>query len=814
MHPLDPNHQLDPILRNPKDMPEVDGEPGEFLVNASMEHLVTDANSTSELSHRYPSQKAAAAPPGNLSRSQNQGPLLSSPTEILTALLRFKWTVLIVTILVAGPLIGLIWTQVRLEYRARAEIRVRPIIPRLVFNTDENGRIPFYDSFVNTQVSIIRNLTVLQRVLDQNEVKATLWYREPQRSLMDRLLDRPVPPPVERLRASLSVSPRRSTEIIDAVFTDFSSKEAVTILDAVVSEYLQYTGLKTGEDTSEMFRKLNEEHTALENEIRGRELIISDLTKRLGTQDPDSLIAQKRNRIDELDARLSLLQLRINILRRRSQAALERRADSNSIPLAKQKPPEYFEDADWRGLDRSVRTIEHHLETTSYGTSHPETKKIKQELKFARDLRSERERQLDYQWENRSSTIRGLAPSLDPYLLPRDPNARMPYDYAFNHSSDFGEDLNLLEQQEQFLKDEMARQEGEFNQLFTDAQLLDKESRALSHTMDIFNVVRERLDQKRLERRSNVAGSIEVLTPAFTRTKPSNDRRLVFTAMVLFMSLGMGGGLGYLRALHNQDIHSVAEMAHVAQTPFLGCLPLTRSKKDPEYAESPLMTESVRALRTQLLVRLGELKCPKLLITSANAGTGKTSFTVLLAKSLASTGKRVLAVDADFYRTTLTQRYDLIDRPGFLDSLRNQSVDPHHFYPSRMENMFILPSGKRCENGPSVEEIANGTFKTWQTQMEKYRHYDIILFDSSPILPVADALILANRVDGTILVERESVSQRSSVQVAQARLQANGAHVLGVVFVGAFGSEHVNYGYSYRAYGHENGNSKVTAPAD
>lgn len=60
--------------------------------------------------------------------------------------------------------IVVIWTQITPKYQAQAKVIVRPIIPYLVFQSENSGLIPLYDSFVKTQISIITNMTVLQRV--------------------------------------------------------------------------------------------------------------------------------------------------------------------------------------------------------------------------------------------------------------------------------------------------------------------------------------------------------------------------------------------------------------------------------------------------------------------------------------------------------------------------------------------------------------------------------------------------------------------------------------------------------------------------
>ena len=152
-----------------------------------------------------------------------------SAKDIMEWMFRFRWTFMAVTILVVAPLIAAIWIPFVPKYRARAEVRVRPIIPYLVFRTEESGKIPLYDSFVNTQVPIINSVQVLQRVLDQPEVQQTSWYKNPPKSLLQKLGKDPTPP-IARLKETFSAAPRREIEIIDVTFTDSSTKDAKLIL--------------------------------------------------------------------------------------------------------------------------------------------------------------------------------------------------------------------------------------------------------------------------------------------------------------------------------------------------------------------------------------------------------------------------------------------------------------------------------------------------------------------------------------------------------------------------------------------------------
>jgi uncharacterized protein involved in exopolysaccharide biosynthesis len=146
---------------------------------------------------------------------------------------------MVVFLLVAAPAIAAIWTLVVPKYRAQAELRVRPILPYLVFQTEDSGKIPLYDSFVNTQVAIIMSETVLQRVLDQPVIRDTQWYKNPPKSLIGQLRGLP-PSPIDRLKGALSARPLRDTEIIDVSFIDSSAEEAQLIANTVLEQYISH----------------------------------------------------------------------------------------------------------------------------------------------------------------------------------------------------------------------------------------------------------------------------------------------------------------------------------------------------------------------------------------------------------------------------------------------------------------------------------------------------------------------------------------------------------------------------------------------
>lgn len=438
--------------------------------------------------------------------------------------------------LMAALAIAAIWTQIIPEYRAEAEVRIRPIIPHLVFRTEDNGMIPLYESFVNTQISIMRSMTVLQRVLDQPVLKNTQWYKNPPKSLMQQLQGKPPAPPVERLRNLLLIQHRPKSEIIDVIFTDSSPKDAKVIVDAVLKQYIRYIGEKSDANKDALYRKLVEQYKSLENEIKGQEMISATLNRSLGTGTPQELISIKRVSLESIQARLIEIRQKIAVTqwKRNELKKLIKRTiipDQNNVPVhtavQEEKKPKYHEDSEWRALDINVRTIQHNLEASELDPNNPEIIRATKDMEFAKELLRLRETQLDERWNDRPKNV-----------------PEVPMKIASDSGPDYEEDLRTLEFQlaqtkyeEQLLVEESRKQRADFQELFENVQLLEKENNSLRHKRELFGAVRKRLDQKTMER--NVPASIEVLTRAFASSEPHKDRRILYTAIVAIVD-GLG----------------------------------------------------------------------------------------------------------------------------------------------------------------------------------------------------------------------------------------------------------------------------------
>jgi len=520
--------------------------------------------------------------------------------------------------------------------------------------------------------------------------------------------------------------------------------------------------------------------------------------------------AKAVERVKEAETRLKLLNLQLTGVQDQladlDKVIAESHAEEEEA--AKSQPAEthrYDEDPEWRRLSIALKMAQHNMEmgTKRFTDSHPQMVELVGNVDLARQLLEARQKQLDALWKDlaaaslRRGTTDGAGmrtrpvaqPTGTPGVLGVPLVATVPLD---QHIKLVEQQRNLKQHELDLLKNDVEHLKKQSSETFEEAALLDKETRELAHRRAMFEAVRQRLEAKQME--ANVPGSIGVLSPAIGRSTPSRDRRVVFTLMALVLALGAGAGAAFLRANTTQAMHAAEELPRPLQAPFLGNLPLVRRAKEA-FETNPVMVENIRMVRTALLSRMKEAKGSKVMISSADTGAGKSTVAVMLGRSLAECGKNVLLIDADLRRSSLTTHFGLDDEPGLMDSLARRDDRLQTVFPTNTPRLSVMPTGT-AQDIAEIELIANGAFTAFVERLGK--EYDIILLDSSPILPVADARILSRQVDGTVLVIREEKSRRSDVVEALACLGTAGGKLLGTVFIGNVRNE--RYGYDNYYY--------------
>ncbi len=264
----------------------------------------------------------------------------------------------------------------------------------------------------------------------------------------------------------------------------------------------------------------------------------------------------------------------------------------------------------------------------------------------------------------------------------------------------------------------------------------------------------------------------------------------------------------------------VLEIAGVGPLAAVGPLAPARGKR--RRAEIPLVArdhprsptaEAFRSLRTNLQLAAIEHPMRSLVVTSAGPNEGKTLVDSNLAIVLAQSGKRVLLVDADLRKPEVHTVFGISNDQGLLTALVRESthtngtgrapaeqpLDGLGVVPSGVENLWLLPSGGVP---PNPSELLGST--TMLRLVERLAgHFDVLLFDSPPVGPVADALLLSAFADGTLVVARAGQTRRTALRGGLEALQAAAKLVLGVVLndlrPGPL-TRYSPYGYYYSGY--------------
>lgn len=213
-------------------------------------------------------------------------------------------------------------------------------------------------------------------------------------------------------------------------------------------------------------------------------------------------------------------------------------------------------------------------------------------------------------------------------------------------------------------------------------------------------------------------------------------------------------------------------------------------------APASFEAEQYRTLRARLESRQEGRAVQVVAVTSATVGDGKTTTAINLAGALAqSPDARVLLLDADLRRPSVGSQLGW-DGPGLADAILDTDRDPLgtvHHHPSM--NLSVITAGRSPE--APYEALKSTRLGTLFEEMR--RHYDYIVVDTPPLLPVPDCRLIARWVDGFLMVVAAHRTPRRLFEEGMSILDP--ARVIGIVFNGANRPYSRYYG-RYHAYGH------------
>lgn len=287
------------------------------------------------------------------------------------------------------------------------------------------------------------------------------------------------------------------------------------------------------------------------------------------------------------------------------------------------------------------------------------------------------------------------------------------------------------------------------------------------------------------------ADNVRVVDHAFPPLHPRSPKRTLNCALGLLIGSGLGLLLAFVRQHTDSSLREPGEGLHYLGLTELGAVEhiqqargasrwLPSPQIDSSYASARIL-ESYRAVVTSLLSETSGTRRHLLVVTSPGPNEGKTTVTVNLGRVLAAIGRRVVLVDGDTRKQRLHKIFGLTNERGLSTLLQAGRIYDHplddFIGKTSTPGLWVLPSGPptlACADLLHSPELP-------KLMSRLKEEFEFVLFDTPPVLPVADARIIGSFADGVVLVARARQTTRDAAEAAQQRLEADGIRVVGMV---------------------------------
>ncbi|MBD9482582.1 polysaccharide biosynthesis tyrosine autokinase [Pseudomonas sp. PDM14] len=293
------------------------------------------------------------------------------------------------------------------------------------------------------------------------------------------------------------------------------------------------------------------------------------------------------------------------------------------------------------------------------------------------------------------------------------------------------------------------------------------------------------------------SSNARVVDMAIAPGKPSKPRKTLIVAIAAVLAAIFGIGLTLLFEALNNTFKSTDDVENKLNLPVLSIIPLVPKKNRNqvshlfEQAQDKRFCESIRTLRTSLV--LADLGSPRkiVLVTSSVPGEGKSSIANNLAFSIAHI-ERVLLIDADLRRPTMARNFDFpVGSPGLANLIAGTAKLEDCI--RTVGDVDMIPAGMVP---PNPQELLSSARLTKILELLKGR-YQRIIIDSPPTQAVSDSMLLATISDALIYVVRAESTSIPLVQKGVGQLLQNNAPITGVVLNQVDLRKARKYGYSY-----------------
>jgi len=644
-----------------------------------------------------------------------------------------------------GLLTGFLQTP---EYRASAMLQIEPPTPLFMSVTDAlvgGGSYWQHADFYNTQFRILRSHAVGEKAVRALESRGKPTPEGP---------DKPA-----ALIAHVTVEPIPDSRLALVQVTHRDPKVAAEWANAVAEVYIEQS-LSTRIDAAKRaYEWLQERLQATQQSMRDAQ---ERLLKSYQSQDlfvPEGSVSAVTSSITKLNEDFIAAQARLIEL----EAAVKQLSEMRRRGQGVESVPQVATDEQVAALNGQLASLNLELIRLreKYKEAHPEVQKVLAQVAQVTKSRDARTAQIEQALRAEQAQLHKRAAELRAAI------------------------------------DEQKAQAATQSQKGSELEAIKKEA---DSAKSLYEVLLQKLNETDIAAsiRSNNVSLVERAAPPEDPVRP-NKRRIA----LLGLALGLLGGIGLLagREYLDNTLKDPDEVERYLHTDLLAAVPRH------EAAGQHLVTEAYQNLRTALLFARKDDLGQVVLVTGTAPQEGKTTTLVNLARLMASSGERVVALDFDLRRAQLHTRLGLAREPGLTDVfVRHQEVAAVTRATS-VPNLSVITAGPLPPNPPAL--LARKNLAEVFDQLRQ--RFDWILLDSPPMASVTDALLLARHVDIVVVVVQHNKVDKRLVKRSIVNLRRVTPNVLGVVLNVVDVKSKGYYYYYYQQQDREGGRAKVAA---
>ena len=729
-----------------------------------------------------------------------------SLTDYLRIAFRGRWIIISSFILVL--IVTLVFTLTKPNvYEASTTVLIESTgtMERQIFGADlmmgSGG-----STLIPNQMEILKSRTLAERTirqLDMSDMRDSLSILKP-----DKEGNLPTMRGMTNwLQANMSLENRKDTDIIEIKFQANSPLECAYVANVIANEFKILNAEKSQGEVSELRNFLESQVNKKEEELKLAEDQLRDYLENENVASLDEETSQLVDRSANAESMLEQAQVDLDAAQEKKRSLtsqLEERRSSLGEDLGGISTPYILSLQNQLGDAVAERT-----KFVIAVESAQNANRISYEGQLK--VYDDRITALRQKLEEESQKLKSTGMVKDEFALSQE---------IITNLLTTDTEIKALTAKIKALRDVVADYEQDLENLPAKSLELARLTRQQKVKEDTYIMITSKLEETKITQ-AGKSGNVSILDKAIEPLGPISPNKRLNMMLGALIGLGLGLGIVFVREYFDNSIKNVEEVEKLGFN-LLGTIPKIdvesvekkRQKKwesDGEEIESRLVThldpkspisEAYRTLRTNLAFTRLDNSMKTILVTSAGPKEGKSTTVANLAITLAQLGSKVVLIDSDLRRPVIHSIFGMDKESGLTNFLMDSTPYEQVLRKSLLNNLSIVTSGILPPN-PS-ELLGSKAMAEFIEKLKK--EYDVILFDSPPIIAVTDAAVLCGRVDGVFLVISAGSTNKDAILRAKSLLENVDARVLGALLnnleiTSAYGSSYYYY-YHYYKGGH------------